>query len=92
MNAVDSYLEKERGVHDESKHLTAYQKEMRGKELKKAQKKAAAASSTAAAEDKRAAHAMARDDARKAARAGMQVLAEEDEGDVRANKANTAFL
>ena len=40
MYAVDHYLERERGIVDESKNKTAYEREMAGKALLKGQKKA----------------------------------------------------
>ena len=39
--AVDTFLEREKGVVDESKNLTPYEREMKAKELRKGAKKAA---------------------------------------------------
>jgi len=88
MMGVDRYLEKEKGIVDASKQMTAYEREMQQKKLTKAGKAAATKSNLVSELNKKDEIQRARDDARNAVKAGGDArkaaeakLAEEEEFD-----------
>jgi len=79
MNAVDHYLERERGIIDEHKAKSAYEREVAGKALAKNTKNAAAKSAVQADLDKKRELQEARTQARDAVRAGATAGLLDDE-------------
>ena len=75
----DQYLEKEKGVHDASKEMTAYEREQKAKETKRQLKKAAGKSTLTAEEQRRAGLAAGRGDARRANAAARDARVDEED-------------
>ena len=96
ISAVDHYLERERGVHDASKQMTAYEKHQAGKALLKGAKKAQDRSVLAAQAGKQTGVTNARDAARAAARLGdddgQQMSCLGGSSTIHSNKGHTAAL